>query len=246
MDKLYDMAALMSLFFGLITLAVPPSDHGTPATTRPTSVMRTAAIRPMNDLENLDAMERELKLSGEELARFRETAEAERAALAEWTAGEKGKEFSALAKARAVAVRSKDLETAKKLWEQMRPLSGERTEIRREKRADVLERLSPASRRKWAGYVLYARVAPKLKPLGLTEEQWAAVRKIADEHAAPAVDPDKLRQDPFLRSLTPLGSAVINEARDRVLTLSQIDQLRANRSLKASTSRPSAAPVEKE
>ena len=222
--------------------AAPLANEGTPATTR-----AGAAVRAAEDAENLDALERELDLNGEELSRFREKADAERSALAAWAASESGKDFAALAKSRAIAARAKNLETANKLWDQMRKLGAQRTELHREKRADVLESLTPGQQRRWAGYVLYARVAGHLDRVQLSTEQQAELRRIADAHAAPAVEPAKIREDPFFLRLTPLRSPVIAELRERVLTVEQNQQLRANRGPKALTTRPeNAATLEKE
>jgi hypothetical protein len=233
----------MGLLVPMLMLAAPAPQSQ--PTTAATTAVRSAISRPQ-DLEGLAAMERELNLSGEALARFREKADAERAALAAWTSGESGRAFSALARERAAAAAAKDLHKAKALWEQMRPLTAERSQLRRDKRAGVLATLTPEQLRQWAGYVTFVRVERGFARIKLTDEQRAEIRAIADVHAATAVEPEKVRNDPMLVSLNRVAPRVIAEAHERVLTSEQIETLR-NKRMPGTTTRPEKlAPVERE
>jgi Spy/CpxP family protein refolding chaperone len=233
------MIAVMPFLIPMLVLAAPlPGSQPTAAT--------TPAIQRAADLESLDALERELKLEGEALARFRAKADAERLTLSAWTETEKGREFSALARERAAASRAKDLEKAKELWERMRPISAERAKLRNELRRDVLATLTPEQVRQWAGYVLFAWVESDLNRIALTDEQRKQLRSIADAQVAKDFDPAKVADDPFLQDLHRLRPRVVADARQRVLTPEQLEKLRAKR-VPGLTTRPGkAAPVEKE
>ena len=235
------MTEVMSFIVPMLVLAAPapPLQPATAPTTRP-------GLSRATDLEGLAAMERELNLSGEALARFREKADAERAALEGWTQGESGRAFAALARERASAAQAKDLQKSKELWERMRPLAAERSKLRRDKRADVLASLTPEQLRQWAGYVLAVRVEDNLNRIMLSDDQRAQIRAIADVHAASAVDPANVREDPMLLSLRRVMPRVIEEARQRVLTAEQIEKLRTKRPSAVTTRPDSAEPVEKE
>ena len=233
---------MIELIVSTLMLAAPaPDSQAAPAAGRAAAEVRRAA-----DVENLDALERELNLSGDELARFRAKADAERAAIAEWKASDKGRELAALTKERAAASRARDVEKTKALWARIRPLSDERTKVRADARRDVLATLTPEQQQRWGEYVLFSRVMTDLDRVAPTDEQQAQIRSIVNVQAAGVVDGEQVAKDPFLRFLNPLRPDIIAEARDRVLTPEQNEKLRA-RVPAALTTRPGkAAPPEKE
>jgi hypothetical protein len=184
-----------------------------------------AGVRAEDDSESLQALQSELKLTGDAAAELRSRIAAAEASLEAWKQSDAGRELAALAKRRALAAQERDLQQSNALWTQMRPLLAEQSQKRHEVRRGILTSLTPKQQQQWAGYVLASRVAQDLAPAQLTPAQHAELRRTADACAAGAVSPEQVREDPFLLSLNQLRPEMITHARQHILTPQQSRQL---------------------
>lgn len=209
---------MIELLVSMLLLMSPAS--------QPTTAPATAAgVRAEDDAESLQALQRELNLTGDAAAELRRRIQAAEASLEAWKQSEAGQELAALAKQRALASQARDLQRANDLWSRMRPLLAEQSERQRELRRDILMSLTPEQRQQWAGYLLASRVAQDLSRVQLTPQQQAELRTMAQQRIGAAISPERVQEDPFLLWLNEFRPRLIDAARQHLLTPEQQRQL---------------------
>jgi len=129
----------------------------------------------------------ECGLTDEQKEQVQAKIQATKEAIAQWEQehGEKAKE---LQKAMKEAKEAGNKEEMKRLGQELKTLMTERRRLQ-QTMTGVLEVLTPEQRTKWAGFRLYRQMMMRYKKVGLTEEQTAKVREMANAAAKELGDP---------------------------------------------------------
>jgi len=126
---------------------------------------------------------KECDLTAEQREQVRAKIQANKAAIAEWQQqnGEKAKE---LQKAMKAARDAGNKEEMKRVGEQLKTLSAERRTLQSQTMTDVMSVLTGAQKAQWNAFRLYRIMMMRYKKAGLTEEQTAKIREMADQVGA--------------------------------------------------------------
>jgi len=154
------------------------------------------------------------ELTAEQKAQLEAKLKANRQALAQWEQqnGAKLKELQAQMKAAREAGKKDEL---KRLAQQMRALVEERRRLQAQRMTDMLAVLMPEQKTKWVGFRLYRQMMMRYKRAGLTEEQTAKIREMANATAAGLTDPS----DP--KAIAAAARALSERIAEEVLTADQ-------------------------
>jgi Spy/CpxP family protein refolding chaperone len=160
----------------------------------------------------------ECSLTAEQEAALKAKIQARNQAMAEWQQAH-GEKALDIRKAMKAAKDAGNKEEMKRLGEEMKTLSTERRQMEEKTMADIYAILTPEQKTKWAGFRLYRQAMGWCKKAGLTEEQQATIRKMADAKAkdvADAADEKAARQ---------IATALRKEIEQSVLTAEQRETL---------------------
>ena len=160
----------------------------------------------------------ECNLTAEQEASLKAKVEARNQAMAEWQQAH-GEKALDIRKAMKAAKDAGNKEEMKRLGEEMKALSTERRQMEEKTMAAIYAILTPEQNTTWAGFRLYRQAMGWCKRAGLSEEQQATIRKMADARAkelADASDEKAQRQ---------INIALREEIEQSVLTAEQREAL---------------------
>ncbi len=143
----------------------------------------------------------ECDLTAEQEAELKTRVQARKQAMAEWQQAH-ADEAANLKQAVRAARDAGNKGEAKRLTQRVKALSAERQQLDELTMAQIYAVLTPEQMTTWAGFRLYRRAMRWCKRAGLTEEQQAAIRKMADAAAKRlARAGGKPGEDPVLTAL---------------------------------------------
>ncbi len=128
------------------------------------------------------------ELTAEQKAQLEAKLKADRQALAQWEQ-QNGAKLEELKKALKAAREAGKKDELKRLGQQMKALAEERRRLQAQRMTDALAVLTPEQKTKWVGFRLYRHMMIRYKRAGLSEEQTAKVREMANAAAAGLTDP---------------------------------------------------------
>jgi len=197
-----------------------------PSTAQPTTAPATAEAPAQVRLsvgrdDEYDPLIADLKLEGEQLARLRAADAEGRRKLVEFADGPEGKRLVELRTRQAQARREGRTDEAMRLRDEQLPGARAFMQLRHERRLAILNTLTPEQRARAAGLALERRLAPRLRRAGLTDEQRARVRAIADEVAGRWLTPERLASDPMFTGLLTVEAEAAGRVDAEVLTEEQ-------------------------
>jgi len=160
----------------------------------------------------------ECDLTAEQKAKLKAKVEARKWAMAKWQQAY-GDKAAELKKAMKEAKEAGNEGKANSLGRELKALSAERRRLHEKTMADIYAILTPEQKTTWAGFRLYRQAMRWCKRAGLSDEQQATIRKMADATAkqlAHAADEKAERQ---------ITTALRKKIEQNVLTAEQREAL---------------------
>lgn len=184
----------------------------------------------------------ELDLDDATRAAVQEKIDHRRRQLRAFVEGERGKLLVAKREELRQARIAKNNNRVSELRREIQPLSDEYWKLRHDTRRAILETLPPEKFKQYVGLELARRASRPFSRIELTDQQRAAIAKLAQAKAETHVTNDLLATDPFFRSLDPLVPDLQRAIMDDLLTPKQRIALRDRRATTQSATEPSTQP----
>jgi len=157
-------------------------------------------------------------LTAEQETQLKAKVEARKQAVAEWEQAH-GNKAAELKKAMKEARDAGKKDEVKRLGQEMKALSDERRSLHEKTMADIYAILTPEQKTTWAGFRLYRQVMRWCKRAGLSQEQQATIRKMANAKAKGVTNAD---DDKAARQIV---TALRKDIEQSVLTAEQREAL---------------------
>jgi len=125
-------------------------------------------------------MAKECGLTSEQRQQVQAMIEANKQAMAEWQK-QHGEKAAQMQKAMKAAKEAGNKDEMKRLGQEYKTLATERNQLRSKTMTDVMTALTAEQKAKWNGFRLYRQMMMRYKKAGLTDEQTAMIREMADK-----------------------------------------------------------------
>ena len=130
----------------------------------------------------------ECDLTDEQKEQVKAKIQATKEAVAQWEQ-EHGEKAQELQKSMKAAKEAENKDEVKRIGQELKTLMTERRRLQQQTMTGVLAVLTAEQRTKWNGFRLYRQMMMRYKKTGLTEEQTAKVREMANAAAKALGDP---------------------------------------------------------